>query len=140
MTLGGDESTSESSERERRDYALPQGDFNVPEASLTGDARIEDHSMALEGEPSTSTSVRDDVDAGDANDENDQYKKTRLAGVDGGATATVRAPLSTDVDLERGGAGDEALSATHAGTATAELQRPTFAIDAFASTTNAERK
>jgi hypothetical protein len=112
--LAPGDDVSDSSELERRDYALPVGVYEIPEASNDSDRRREDFSWGLEGEPESVDASGDRDGDGDARDANaddaaragDTYKEGRLAKMAGGgagATATKREGLTTDYDLDRTG-------------------------------------
>ena len=111
-----DGDVSDSSELERRDYALPVGIYEVPDRTEESDRERDDFSWALSGED---VSVAEDAygaragaaqaDADDSEvGREDTYKQSRLAKMgagDAGATDTKREFLGTEYDLE--GDGDE---------------------------------
>jgi len=144
--LAPGEDVSDSSELERRDYALPVGVYTIPEASNSSDGRREDFSWGLDGEPDSVSQSRDaananDDDASEAGRTGDTYKAGRLAklaGAGAGATATKREGLTTDYDLDREGDGPApaAGNAQAVPGSTIELQR-SKATDAA---TDAQRK
>jgi len=115
--LAAGDDVSDSSELERRDYALPVGVYEIPEKTEDSDIRREDFSWGLEGEPESAddqAAVESSADPSEAGRGGDTYKESRLAkmagGIGAGATATSREGLTTDYDLDR--TGDQPSAAT----------------------------
>jgi hypothetical protein len=131
LALLGDGDVSDSSELERRDYALPVGVYQIPDQTEESDLRREDFSWALEGESETIAGIGSRGGAGrdEASDASevgraDTYKESRLGKLAGpaGTTATKRVLMDTEIDLEAHGDGDVNVAKNTAGTH--ELQRP----------------
>ena len=115
LALLGSGDVSESSERERRDYALPVGTYKVPDETESSDLRRDDFSWALDGESESIAARRGGGDdASDASEigRNDTYKaSTRLRAADATAS-TKRDALSTNIDLSRSqSSADDAVAA-----------------------------
>lgn len=126
LALLGSGDISESSERERRDYALPVGTYKVPDETESSDLRRDDFSWALDGESESIAAARGRRGGDDASDSseigrNDTYKaSTRLRAADATAS-TKRDALSTNIDLSRSqsSADDAAAAAMPSGGAAA---------------------
>jgi hypothetical protein len=132
LALLGDGDVSDSSELERRDYALPVGVYQIPDATEESDLRRDDFSWALEGESESIAGIGAHGGREEASDASeigraDTYKESRLGKLAGqgaaGATATKRVLMDTEIDLEGAGDPDGNVAKPKTGT-TAELARP----------------
>ena len=128
LALLGDGDVSDSSELERRDYALPVGVYQIPDQTEESDLRREDFSWALEGESESIAGIgarggRDDASDASEIGRADTYKESRLGKLAGASatTATKRVLMDTEIDLEAHGDPDGNVAKPKT---MAELQRP----------------